>query len=809
MKFLNLFLSILILIGQPVYADNIYNQPVKIKSNLTVTGNTSLQGVSATATTLTGAVSSSGTFNQTGPFIASSATTLSGLTTVSNTLTSNSTINSNGALIAAGANTLTGPTTVGNTLTLTSSAPLISNSTGIFGSTSPADASAILQLDSTTKSFVPPRMTSTQRDAISSPLTGSLLFNTTTTEFNGYNGAAWDSIGGSGSGSGRVNNITGDSASFKNTAGSWVTFDDGTSLVDGTGGSPSVVTIARTTDYDANGSLRITHSAANGQGEGLSVNYTARLADQSRVQEIAFDYITSSGYADDVMEVWVYDTTNNVILNQLSPFQIKASTTSTTFKGIFQNPYNSTAFRLIFYTSSTSTTAFTMDVDNILSGPPVYNYGLVGSDWKSFTPTGTWNTNTTYYGQYRRLGDSAQIMVRVLLSGAPNSTNLFINMPTGMVIDSSKVNSTSQLQVALGSASVLDDGNQLYAGSLILQSTTTLEVSGIWAGNAGRVNQANPFTFGSGDEVNIIFTAPILGWSSNVQMSDDAELRVVSATYGVTTGASTTSANPINFETKIHDTHNAVTTGAGTWKFTAPTSGYYRVGGTFLTTGAANLALYKNGTNQVYLGTMGASIEAIASVTIQLNAGDYIQVFPDATTTPANKAGTAYQCLLSIEQVQGPSSIAPTEWVSAKYTANSLTNSIPNTSSPTIFDAPTKVWDTHGAVTTGSGWAFTCPITGKYRVTTTFLTGGEAWTAGDYLIADVTVNGTTNSQIHWNQIPASATIQNNVHGSTVVPCTKGEPISVVLLSSRTGGTISTIEANHARNQIIIEKVSGF
>lgn len=809
MNTMKIFLSFLLFIGQPVFADNIYNQPVKIKSNLTVTGNTSLQGVSATATTLTGTVNSSGTFNQTGPFIASSATTLSGLTTVSNTLTSNSTINSNGALVASGANTLTGPTTVANTLTLTSSAPLISSSTASIGSGSVADASAILQLDSTSKSLVPPRMNTTQRDAISSPLAGSMLFNTTTNEFNGYNGSAWDSIGGSGSGSGRVNNITGDSASFKNTVGSWVTFDDGGSLVDGTGGSPSVITIARTTDFDTNGSLRITHSAANGQGEGLSVNYTARIADQSHVQEISFDYVTSSGYADDVMQVWVYDTTNNVILNQLAPFQIKASTQSNTFKGVFQNPYNSTAFRLIFYVNSTSSTAYTIDVDNILSGPPVYNYGLVGDDWKSFTPTGTWTTNTSYNGKYRRIGDSVEVSVQVTVSGAPNSTNLYVNLPTGMTIDSSKVNAVTQLQVAIGSASVLDDGNQLYSGSVIIQSSTTVEVSGSWAGNAGRVDQATPFTFGSGDQVNITYIVPILGWSSNVQLSDSADLRIVAATYGVTTGASTTSANPINFETKVIDTHNAVTTGAGTWKFTAPVSGYYRVSGTFLTTGAANLLLKKNGTGYAYLGTHGASIEAISGVTIQLNAGDYIQIFPDATTTPANIASTSFQCLVSIEKVQGPSAIAPTDEISAKYTATSLTNSIPNTSAPTIFDAPTKVWDTHGAVTTGSGWAFNCPITGKYRVTLTFLTAGEAWTAGDYLIADVTVNGTTDAQIHWNQIPASATIQNNVHGSAIVRCTQGQPISVVLLSSRTGGTISSIEANAARNQITIEKVGAF
>jgi hypothetical protein len=46
----------------------------------------------------------------------------------------------------------------------------------IGGST--LDASAVLQVDSTTKGFLPPRMTATQRAAISSPATGSIVYQT-------------------------------------------------------------------------------------------------------------------------------------------------------------------------------------------------------------------------------------------------------------------------------------------------------------------------------------------------------------------------------------------------------------------------------------------------------------------------------------------------------------------------------------------------------------------------------------------------------------------------------------------------------
>lgn len=47
-----------------------------------------------------------------------------------------------------------------------------------IGTTNPS-SSAILQLESTTQAFVPPRMTDTQMLAIASPLNGSMVYNTT------------------------------------------------------------------------------------------------------------------------------------------------------------------------------------------------------------------------------------------------------------------------------------------------------------------------------------------------------------------------------------------------------------------------------------------------------------------------------------------------------------------------------------------------------------------------------------------------------------------------------------------------------
>ncbi|WP_421876185.1 beta strand repeat-containing protein [Marinoscillum sp.] len=57
--------------------------------------------------------------------------------------------------------------------------------------TSTPDASAALEVSSTTGGLLMPRMTTTQRDAISSPADGLMIYNTTTNKFQGRANGAW------------------------------------------------------------------------------------------------------------------------------------------------------------------------------------------------------------------------------------------------------------------------------------------------------------------------------------------------------------------------------------------------------------------------------------------------------------------------------------------------------------------------------------------------------------------------------------------------------------------------------------------
>jgi len=60
----------------------------------------------------------------------------------------------------------------------------------VFGSTT-LNASAQLQIDSTTRGFLPPRMTTTQKNAIASPATGLQVYDTTLNRPCFYDGTSW------------------------------------------------------------------------------------------------------------------------------------------------------------------------------------------------------------------------------------------------------------------------------------------------------------------------------------------------------------------------------------------------------------------------------------------------------------------------------------------------------------------------------------------------------------------------------------------------------------------------------------------
>jgi hypothetical protein len=69
----------------------------------------------------------------------------------------------------------------------------ITTSGKILVGTDIIDSSAILKIESTTQGILPPRLTTAERNAIGSPATGLMIYNTDNLRIEAYNGTTWES----------------------------------------------------------------------------------------------------------------------------------------------------------------------------------------------------------------------------------------------------------------------------------------------------------------------------------------------------------------------------------------------------------------------------------------------------------------------------------------------------------------------------------------------------------------------------------------------------------------------------------------
>lgn len=615
-----------------------------------------------------------------------------------------------------------------------------------------------------------------------------------------------------------------DNPNASSTVLPFVAFADaaGTAPVDGTGGAPTV-TIARSTSspLEETSTFLFTKTAANSQGQGFSADLTLQPDDATKVFTLSFDYQITTGtytgyqalpsFSD--LTLWVYDVTNSVMY-QITPFQLDGTVSSTnqySFQGSWQVPVGCLSARVIWFIGNTGASAFTAKFNNISFGRMPRAQGVATSSG-SYTPTITGvGTAASVSFNYSQVGGRLWINGD-FTTGTVAATVCTFSLPAGFQIDTTVMGASFAYYLGNYTRDIANASNE---GTLLaIPGLTTTQVF-----FGGRVGQAETGMtafqgvgiFNNNEDESVFASIPIANQKMAI-LGQDADTRILACRYSVGSTQFINQNIPGNYNTKVYDTFGGVTTSTTAWRMYSPIASFWQLSLQFITatTGSPNVLLYKNGVLDQYLFTVPSSgVVGAGSALVFLRAGDYIDIRTDTggSTFRMSSAGatTGDVNIFSAFAVPGPAQIQASEIITARYSTNAG-QSISN-NSVTIVDYEDVTFDDHGCVTTGVAWKFTCPRSGKVKVSAKASFASNAgWAVGETAYLAIFKTGVEYSRGPFDS-PVTATIVVNLAVDDEISVLAGDTIDIRIFQL-SGGTIA-LDSTAVKNTVNISYVGGF
>ena len=575
----------------------------------------------------------------------------------------------------------------------------------------------------------------------------------------------------------------------------------------GAGAASLALTTTSTNPLSGSYSLQVAAGTAWTAGQGVISNaFTVDRADLGKVLTFSISYEATVGgsvanwsgiLGSQTLAVYLYDVTASAWVQPAGFLGMNQNSGAGRVTGTFQTSVTSgQQYQLAIVALQATASPVTITLDQISCGPLTAPLGAAVTDFNNnltLTPSAAFGTTTNQKYTTRRVGDSLEVIASFTI-GTPAASAMSLQLPSGYSVDSSKLTSTTAVtMLGIWSAETsgvsvnIFNGTSVASGVIFYDGTTTNQVffgaAGATSTYVKSIGTALPT---SNCVVSCKFTVPIIGWSSNVQMSNDTDTRVVdfSGTKS-STQAVTGAATDITFTTS-KDSH-------GAWngsQYIVPVSGDYivsiAIGDAGSTTWLASA--YVDGVVSRALGESYAGGWASGSTIIpNLKAGQSISIRVSSSTTIQ---AVSYQNL-SISRISGPSVIAATESVNARYT--DVSGQAIGTSAA-VFKFGTKDFDSHLAYSSSTG-LYTCPVSGKYKVDARLFTAAVTLTTASGALLAAYKNGVFYSYI-GKIVGTGVSIVVSYGGSDIVNCVAGDTLAVWAQSdvATTGST--TAGANH-------------
>ena len=585
------------------------------------------------------------------------------------------------------------------------------------------NSKAVIDIQSTTKGVLFPRMTTTERDAIGSPPNGLLVFNTTDQQFQYYDtvDVAWIPIGVSSGGTADPNYILfpvalKDPLTTPNYP--WRLYNDSAAVpVDGTGGT-AAITLVRNTTTPLNplGDFEVAKAGVSAQGSGFSTDFTIDRRHLGRVLQVSFDAMLKGGtYTAGAIRVYlIQDPTGTPVVIEPVNTTLQLGLSDVKVKHIasFQTPIDVTSYRLCIHVYGSDTNSWTISYTNFKVWEPIANYGAIITDWQSYIPTtqgiGVISNSSL---RWRRVGSNLEIRGN-FRTGTTSADEFRLGFPNGYVANTPTTASDDVEVCGYLARDVLDNLSNLV---ILAKNNRNYVTIGHIASDISR----NPFValngntaVSSNQDLSLYLSIPIQGWGSNMALSSDAGSgRPVVGVYTGHTGITfTANVTTFKFNTLAKDSHNCYNPLTGV--VTIPEAGDYVFSISNLGTGIGAggfMYVYKNGVilPGIVMGYLTpGQTENVGTVINDLKTGDTIDFrSPNTPTT-----GTDTNITFSFFKINSGSQIlARDEDVFVE--AYCATNRTINSSTDLRWDTITK--DTHGAMNTTTG-VFTAPKSGFY-----------------------------------------------------------------------------------------------